>query len=753
MYRLLSAFFILMCLNFQGFGNQKIDSLLSLSKKQLGHKHLDTILKIAEEFSYGTCGDSIIHYAKISHYEANQLNDSIAILKSSLYWASGLYSKKEYSKSLEKLNLVLNLSDKMAQPKARLQALYLKARNSQALKDYLNAINEFIEAYEFSMSLLKQKNLRHTREYCKGILNQLTYTYWYAGQLNEGITYFTILIDKNPNVSASIKRSYFSNISFLYNRGIDFNKAEFYLLKAAEISNKSNNSNDIYQDQAYLGALYANIGNYPKAIKHYEEAMTIAKQQNSINKTSYILQNLGLCYDSNGDFQKGIDLIFEGIKLFIQKEDKKAIAKAYQHLGRLMIKWHNFKDADKYLKQAKKLHEKTKFKIEESIDYINLAVSKFHQQDKDSALIYLQKLYNTSSFKTNTNTQCLYYLNKAFVHLELEKDPKSAIKAINKASVLVKKTNSATIRTYVQKIKGSYYLSVDSIDKAKIHLSKAWNNHKSLSMLIDKASTAKQLAQVCKQLQQTDSAYFYLQKADSINNRLHLREDVMTLYKKDNEFSVLMTKKEKDILTVENKKLFNRIILIRVFYILFSISLISLLILYMKRRTKKLKHEIHIKVTEQKELKIQSKIHKKTIEKKSLLIQTKENIIAELNEKIRNNNSGSKLDIKFNEIETLLNSKLTTEEDWEQYLQLFTNKNPYFILELKRKFPALSRNEIKLFILIKLNLTTREMAGILMISPSSVNTARYRLRKKLNLNTEQRLEDIINDIVKTAHVD
>ncbi|MGZ2370309.1 hypothetical protein ACXR6G_11015 [Ancylomarina sp. YFZ004] len=39
-------------------------------------------------------------------------------------------------------------------------------------------------------------------------------------------------------------------------------------------------------------------------------------------------------------------MIFDGIKLFIENGDKKASAKGYQQLGRLMIKWHNFKDAD-----------------------------------------------------------------------------------------------------------------------------------------------------------------------------------------------------------------------------------------------------------------------------------------------------------------------------------------------------------------------------------------------------------------------
>lgn len=726
-------------------GNQKIDSLLLISKKQLGQEHLNTILKIAEDYSYGYNGDTIIYYSKMANQEALQLRDSISILKSNLYWSSGLYSKKEFNKSLTQLNKVLHLSGKLNKPKERLKALYLKARNYQGLKEYENSIVHFIEAYEYSVFLLNKNNDRLTKEYCKGILRQLTYTYWYASKLKEGIAYFTEIIGDNKDASDEIMRSYFSNISFLYNRGIDVDKAEYYLLKAAEISNKSDNQNDIYQDQAYLGALYANIGDYPKAIDHYEQAMLIARQQNNSNKISYILQNLGLCYNANGDLQKGVDMIFDGIKLFINKDDQKAIAKAYQHLGRMMIKWHNFKDADKYLQQAAKLHKETNFNVEESIDYINLAVSKYHQQEADSSLIYLEKLNTIPTLKASTNNECMYFLNKAYVHLNLQNKPLLAKENMQKAIELVKKTNSPSIRTYIQKLQGSYYLALDSVEQAKKHLVNAWNNHKSTSMLIDQATIAKQLSSAYKKLHQTDSAYFYLQKADSINAKLHLREDVLTLYKKDNDFVVYLAKKEQAVLTKENKRLSNRIILIRVFYILLSASVVGFLIVFIKKRTKRYKSEIHKKDTHRKQLQKQSKLDKSIIDKNNKLIQAKESIIAELNEKLLNSKFNAKSTDDFNEIEALLNAKLTTEEDWDQYLQLFTLKNPSFIPELKNRFPKLSRNEIKIFILIKLGLTTREMAGILMISTSSVNTARYRLRKKLNLDTDQKIEDIIEN--------
>jgi len=45
--------------------------------------------------------------------------------------------------------------------------------------------------------------------------------------------------------------------------------------------------------------------------------------------------------------------------------------------------------------------------------------------------------------------------------------------------------------------------------------------------------------------------------------------------------------------------------------------------------------------------------------------------------------------------------------------------------------------------LISLNLSMKEMAELMGISPESVKMARHRLRKKLNLATEENLSDFV----------
>lgn len=112
----------------------------------------------------------------------------------------------------------------------------------------------------------------------------------------------------------------------------------------------------------------------------------------------------------------------------------------------------------------------------------------------------------------------------------------------------------------------------------------------------------------------------------------------------------------------------------------------------------------------------------------------------------------------LDEIKTILNKKEPTSEkeikkivskytiqdnNWKDFDNYFESVNKNFYTRLKQKYPEISSNDLKICALIKLNLSIKEMASILNISPDSVKTARHRLRKKLQLNTEENLTDFI----------
>ncbi|HAP59324.1 MAG TPA: hypothetical protein DCR93_07405 [Cytophagales bacterium] len=95
------------------------------------------------------------------------------------------------------------------------------------------------------------------------------------------------------------------------------------------------------------------------------------------------------------------------------------------------------------------------------------------------------------------------------------------------------------------------------------------------------------------------------------------------------------------------------------------------------------------------------------------------------------------------QLRSMVNNTRNVDRDWEDFRLHFENVHPHFFRQLKAAHPDLSNGEQKLCSLIRLNLSMKETAAILGISPNSVKTARYRLRNKLKLETQDNLMDYL----------
>lgn len=71
---------------------------------------------------------------------------------------------------------------------------------------------------------------------------------------------------------------------------------------------------------------------------------------------------------------------------------------------------------------------------------------------------------------------------------------------------------------------------------------------------------------------------------------------------------------------------------------------------------------------------------------------------------------------------------------------------PNFSQSLKKINPNISENELKLCALIRLNLSSKEIGQLLNITQDSVNKARYRLRKKLGLISNENIFTMLLNI-------
>ena len=83
--------------------------------------------------------------------------------------------------------------------------------------------------------------------------------------------------------------------------------------------------------------------------------------------------------------------------------------------------------------------------------------------------------------------------------------------------------------------------------------------------------------------------------------------------------------------------------------------------------------------------------------------------------------------------------KENSKSSYQVFFSNFEKLYPHFKENLNKVSKHLTANELKLSAFLKLNLSSKEIASLLNIAPESVDKARYRLRKKLNLSNDDDL--------------
>jgi DNA-binding CsgD family transcriptional regulator len=126
-------------------------------------------------------------------------------------------------------------------------------------------------------------------------------------------------------------------------------------------------------------------------------------------------------------------------------------------------------------------------------------------------------------------------------------------------------------------------------------------------------------------------------------------------------------------------------------------------------------------------------------------LHEKNRMIEDFQEQIRHLEDLPKLET----IETLYRlqqATIITEEGWFEFKELFDRAHRGFFTRLKDRYPDLTQAEIRLLALTKLNISTKEMANMLGISPGSIRKGRYRLLKKIRHPENANLEEIIESL-------
>ncbi|MEG0993197.1 MAG: triple tyrosine motif-containing protein [Bacteroidales bacterium] len=122
----------------------------------------------------------------------------------------------------------------------------------------------------------------------------------------------------------------------------------------------------------------------------------------------------------------------------------------------------------------------------------------------------------------------------------------------------------------------------------------------------------------------------------------------------------------------------------------------------------------------------------------------KNEMMAEVKNEIENFNSkhpDSSIGRKLNRIVRTMNDETIAREDWSLFIMHFEQTHENFFKNVKEAYPSFTPAELKLCACLKLNLATKDIASLLNISVRGVEAGRYRLRKKIEIDPNENLND------------
>ncbi|WP_430812422.1 MULTISPECIES: tetratricopeptide repeat protein [unclassified Carboxylicivirga] len=180
--------------------------------------------------------------------------------------------------------------------------------------------------------------------------------------------------------------------------------------------------------------------------------------------------------------------------------------------------------------------------------------------------------------------------------------------------------------------------------------------------------------------------------------------------------------------------------------LLIVVSYLMLLFLLSRARMKRIKLEQKNLVLEKEHLEQDLHLKKKELTTNVMYLVRKNELIKEVAQRLMNDLGKFKPQNQKIIQGVMMDLQQSLDNDvWEEFELRFNQVHSDFYERLRSDFPDLTPNEVKLSAFLRLNMSSKEISAITHQTIRSIEVARTRLRKKLNLtNTDTGLVAFLN---------
>ncbi len=494
---------------------------------------------------------------------------------------------------------------------------------------------------------------------------------------------------------------FYSALGDIYVVKDDLDQALENYLNTITFYEKAGNLSGISLVYLVIGNIYLSQGNYLVALRHYRQGLSIADSLKLERLLPHYYNNIGEINLNLENFEAAIENYKKALQLFRTNRKYNGMAAIFNNIGKVYIQMGEIDKAEEYLNKSFVIYDSTSNNIGLKKIFTTRGDIQMLKGNYDQALMnyreafnYLEKVGN-EYFGPKSSHYAEIYNNLGLTYLKLKKYT-LAKKNLLKAEKIATETGLPEILT-----------------KITLNLSELYETVNKPQLALD---------------------YYKLYKmySDSISNEQNLKK--ITQLEMQYKFDKLLKEKEVEQLKYKERQKRKEIIYLLVIVGVAALVIVLGLLFNLQRLKRK------NLILEKEKLESDLNYKNKELTTNALYLLKKNEFIINLSNELKNLRYSFKPENRKVIDRIIRDMEQSTSEDvWKEFEIRFQEVHSDFYNKLVEKYPDLSPNELRLCAFLRLNMSTKEISSITFQSYNSIIMARHRLRKKLNMDSNENL--------------
>jgi tetratricopeptide (TPR) repeat protein/DNA-binding CsgD family transcriptional regulator len=534
--------------------------------------------------------------------------------------------------------------------------------------------------------------------------------------------------------------------------------AIIFAKKAIQLANKVQSPKACGLTNELLGELWGMKNSIQPAINYYLISARKFEEINDYIKLSSIYGKLGLLYYENDfDTETTLEYYKKSLNYAVMANNDTLVGLSYNRIGGLFFNQKNFTEALYYFNEAYKIFIKVNSSHNIAISLNNIGDTYRRMGEFDKAMTYLEESLKKVNETNYLKLPGIIYENIGQIK-SAQKNYEDAISFYNKSIDAYKKINNRSGMAEVLILIANIELLQNNIDESfsayqeSNSIATELNNpellkdsHLGLSHIYEiKKQYAKSLDNLRKYAEFNDTLLTNQMNKRLVDLQSHFLRNISEkeLQIKDSQIELLESENE-----LESVK--KNLLILGVIFLL-AAFIVTWIILKKQIKKQRLINQKDNQIHEAKQDLLQLDLDNKANDLMTfaLHIVQKNNLLRQLKKELSSLSSDKDIELtkRLKELSAHVQQNLHINQELEEFQHKVDNAYDDFFKKLDSKFPFLTRNERRLCVLLRLNLSTKEIASLNNTSIKAVEMGRYRLRKKCGIDNKQSIVEYMQKI-------